>query len=170
MCLKRLMVGPSCLCLCPCLRHRFCKAIHLWERACMVIDWLNNFGDPTHFASAASPPACELPSRIDACQVDATVRDCWRHVLSRCKRVRDGCCRSQIETETSAALFSRLRKAMCDSYGHSSDDRPYRPFIAVQIKELAPDLPLLVLGRGSGRPWHVQQVWAPFPQPLSVYN
>ena len=86
-------------------------------------------------------PTDDFRTRFCDAAVDQSVKDCWTHAATWCRRMREGRRLSHAETETGASLFSRLRKSITDHYGRVPDESPYVPFVAELIKESEPTAP-----------------------------
>ncbi len=93
----------------------------------------------------SASPTCDFRVRFCNAAVDQSVKDCWAHAATRCRRVREGRRLSQSETTTGASLFSRLRKSVTDTYGRVPGVNPYVPFVASKIKESDPKAPVVGL-------------------------
>ena len=84
-------------------------------------------------------------SRICNSNAKPSVKDCWVHILARCRRAREGRRLSAEAAETGASLFTGLRKSMTDVYDSVEDGNPYADFVGSLIKESKADAPVVFL-------------------------
>ena len=98
------------------VRHRYRRTVELNNICIRVISCLNLCAGSHSVCTPLEHATAREPARIVFSDVAPEVVDCWLHVVSCAKRVREGRRLSTESFGTGDALLTRLRKSLCDVY------------------------------------------------------